>query len=63
VRWHVRVAPHSGGEGGQFELDLDEAPPVGAVLGRGSMVYEVVGVHPDEALIEAEWRAGPGQYG
>jgi hypothetical protein len=65
MRYDVRVRPHSGGQGGRFEHEQDEPLEKGAILNPGGMVYRVVSVLPGEAdfdaVIDAEWLAGPAQ--
>jgi hypothetical protein len=63
VVYEVRVAAHNGGQETRFQLELDEAPAKGEHFKQGTMVYEVTRVVPDEAVIEAVWRAGPAQSG
>src|SRR5262249_59225414 len=51
-----------------FDLDLQklglkDVPPVGDLLGIGTMVYEVMTVDRDEGIIEVRRRAGPGTAG
>jgi hypothetical protein len=61
VRYEVRVS-----DGSCFEIEREEPPAVGEMLAPFTMVYEVMRVLPGEgdfdAIIKAEWRAGPAQY-
>ena len=64
-------APHSGGEASRFELEQDEPLRVDDPIRQFSMVYRVKSVQPLEpsesdefdAIVEAEWVAGPGEAG
>ena len=66
--YDVRVAPHSGGEDGRFELERDEPLKAGELFTQVSMIYKVVRVRalpPSEgdfdAVAEVEWAAGPAE--
>jgi hypothetical protein len=71
MRYEVRVAANGGAQESRFELEQDEPLAVGDMLRQFSMVYQVTGIQPlsvDEsedfnAIIHAEWRAGPAQAG
>jgi hypothetical protein len=60
VRYEVRVVSSPSGQS-SFELELDEHPTAGTYFGQTKMVYEIVRVLADEAVIEVAWRAGPVQ--
>jgi hypothetical protein len=65
VRYEVRVAPHSGGGEGRFELERDDPLKGGDLLRQGDVLYEVIRVLPGhdvfDAVVDAEWRGGPAQ--
>jgi hypothetical protein len=71
MRYEVRVAAHGEAEASRFELERDEPLKEDDPITQFSMVYRVKRVQPldpsesDEfdAIIEAEWVAGPAQAG
>jgi hypothetical protein len=71
MRYDVRVAPRGDAEASRFELERDEPLKEDDPIHQFSMVYRVVSIRPldpsesDEfdAVIEAEWVAGPAQSG
>ena len=65
VLYEVRVAPHSGGGETRFEFEQAEPVKEGDYIPRLNMVYQATRVLPGhgafDAVVEAEWRAGPAQ--
>jgi hypothetical protein len=71
MRYEVRVAANGGPQESRFELEQHQPLAVGDMLRQFSMVYQVTEIQPlsaeesedVDAIIHAEWRAGPAQAG
>lgn len=66
MRYEVRVL-HPDDIESRFELERDEPLAVGDIIIEGSMAYKATSLQPGtgefDAVIVAEWFAGPAEFG